>query len=141
MKKFFLIFFLLPLISCAENDSPNCLDSELGTAFPTRINQTTNLCSEDVSVTFLEALNESRCPSDVTCIWAGFVHVKLELKVNGKKSEIELSSNSTVNGVPATIDFESFKFILVDVLPYPSTTAKIDGNKREVILTVEKIGS
>src|SRR5690606_39790357 len=40
-----------------------------------------------VSIKFLEVIEDSRCPTHVTCIWAGRAIVKVEVIANGKKEE------------------------------------------------------
>ena len=39
------------------------------------------------SVSFLKVLEDSRCPSDVTCIWEGQARVLVEVTETGKKSQ------------------------------------------------------
>lgn len=142
MNRIFLLFFIsLPFLSCAENNDPNCLKPQLGEELSIRINRTATYCIEGFSITFEDVVNESRCPSDVTCIWAGFVQVKLELEANGKKSTVELASDSLVTGVPSEVVFDLFTIKLIDVTPYPAVSAKIDTDKFEVILIVDKISS
>ena len=41
---------------------------------------------DDVSITFSEILEDSRCPTNVDCIWAGRAHVVLIVKEEGEKA-------------------------------------------------------
>jgi len=42
-------------------------------------NQTINF--DALKITFLETLEDSRCPSDVTCIWEGRASIKLDTEI------------------------------------------------------------
>jgi len=39
---------------------------------------------EGVKITFLEVLQDSRCPKDVDCVWAGQAKIKIRIKEKGK---------------------------------------------------------
>ena len=54
----------------------------LGVPFDIAVNQTVAVAGSDVSVTFLNVTEDSRCPSDVICIWAGQVTAMIGLTQN-----------------------------------------------------------
>lgn len=66
----------------------------------------------DIQVTALEVLEDSRCPSDVQCIWAGRVVVKTELK-SGQTTKIENME------LGSKIVFANKEISLTEVTPYP----------------------
>ena len=39
-----------------------------------------------VTITFLEVLEDSRCPKDVDCVWAGQAKIKISIEEKGKAS-------------------------------------------------------
>lgn len=39
---------------------------------------------DGVKITFLEVLEDSRCPKDVNCVWAGQARIKIRIKEKGK---------------------------------------------------------
>ncbi|TVZ52867.1 hypothetical protein [Dokdonia sp. Hel_I_53] len=89
----------------------------------------------DVTVELIEVFEDSRCPSDVQCIWAG--HVKLAIAITeNQKTTIEKitfgQNNSTM-----LYDRDGFKIYLKGVLPYPKTSKKID--KGEYAILVERL--
>jgi hypothetical protein len=43
-----------------------------------------------VAVTPLAVLEDSRCPRDVTCVWAGRVLIRARIKADGRSSEAEM---------------------------------------------------
>ena len=51
-----------------------------------------------IAVKFVEVLEDSRCPTGVTCIWAGRTVVKVEVGSNGNKREKTLIFGETKRG-------------------------------------------
>lgn len=76
----------------------------------------------DVSVTPISIIEDSRCPSDVTCIQAGTVRVKIKILSGLGESEMIIS----FNGQPVTTEVEQIE--LVEVLPYPNSKIKTTPN-------------
>ena len=54
----------------------------------------------DLVVTPLEVLEDSRCPIEAECVWAGRVRVRSELQLGHEFIELELDSSSPqrING-------------------------------------------
>lgn len=73
-----------------------------------RIGQTVQVSG--VAVTPLEVLEDSRCPADVQCIWAGRLRLKAKVDARGASSEHELTL-----GEPQ--DIGSGTLTMVDVRP------------------------
>ena len=141
-KKFLVyILFILPLVSCAENNDPVCLNSPQGEEISIKKSQTISYCKENISISFLEVVNDSRCPSDVTCVWAGFVEVKLDIQGINDGFIINLATGPNPNGIASQVEFEDISIKLVDVIPYPATNVKINPNEIRTILIVEKSGA
>ena len=81
-------------------------------------------------------INDSRCPTDVICVWAGKADVKIEV-------ESPVSGNlvlSTINNdYDTSIDtIGNYSFELIDVLPYPISTQVTDLEDYDVKLKVKK---
>jgi len=74
---------------------------------------------DNLKITFYD-IEDSRCPSDVTCIWEGKVSVMIRV------------SNGTLNiGGPQPIgfvqkSFQPYLITLKDIHPYPVSTEKLD---------------
>jgi hypothetical protein len=78
----------------------------------------------ELSITF-DAVNEdSRCPSDVQCVWAGNAAIRLTLAVADATEEVVV--NSTVE--PNQVSFASYTIGYRDLSPYPRSgpSASID---------------
>ena len=76
--------------------------------------------SDRPSVRGVDVVEDSRCPIDVTCVWAGEITLRLSVKVRSKDaSERELKA-----GESAVIEDREIKLERVE--PAPRSTAKID---------------
>jgi hypothetical protein len=130
----FLLSVLL-FFSCAED--PDCVDSVVGEEISIQVFDTATYCSDNLSITFNAYPNDSRCPSNVTCIWAGFVEVELLINQDGKESVLKLSTEPNVSGLPVQSKVGDYSIKLIDVIPYPATNVRIDPNQFRVVLLVE----
>jgi hypothetical protein len=55
---------------------------------------------------FLRVVNDSRCPKDVQCVWAGEVTIEFELKSTSGKSRFQLASARAPSTAAGTLQFE-----------------------------------
>jgi hypothetical protein len=68
---------------------------------------------KDIQIGFVEVTEDSRCPRDATCVWAGEVKVQLTLRRDGG----EPTQREVREGDAA--EFHGYKVTLVRVMPYP----------------------
>ena len=81
-----------------------------------RSGQTTSV--ENLKFT-LDDVDDSRCPSDVTCVWGGQVTAKIRIE--------NQTHSKMINFMPSDSAFFSpYKIILLDVSPYPVSTQVSD---------------
>ena len=106
----------------------------LGEEFELAVHQTAQITAEDISVTFEQVLEDSRCPIDVTCIWAGIAEVSLRVAVSGHERELILSTSSPENSAV----FENHTFWLIRVRPVPRANQNIDSSAYFVTVRVDK---
>jgi hypothetical protein len=131
-----LLFPILLFFSCTED--PECIDTAIGEEITIQVFDSATYCNENLSITFNTYPNDSRCPSDVTCIWAGFVEVELSVNLKGKDTVLKLSTEPNISGIPVQANVGDYSIKLIDVIPYPATNIRIDPNQFKVILLVEK---
>lgn len=83
----------------------------------------------DRSVKFKRLISDSRCPSDVTCIWAGEAKILVEVFKNGKSygEEIVVISGGEQGEVSLDELFQggSYRLSGIALRPYPKTTVRI----------------
>ena len=60
---------LFPLPGCAPVET--AVIAEPGVSFALPIGQTASVAGTDTRLTFSEVREDSRCPTDVTCVWEG----------------------------------------------------------------------
>ena len=89
-----------------------------------------------ISIKFVELVEDSRCPTDVDCIWAGVARIKVRLSRNGKTADFELNTNQ--GDKPAV--FQGFKIGLKSLVPRQSTTSKYSPSAYTATVTVSKAG-
>ncbi len=107
---------------------------KLGEEFELAVDQTAQITAENISVTFQELLEDSRCPIDVTCIWAGLAEVSLQVSVSGQERELSLSTSPPENSAV----FENYTFRLIRVRPVPRSNQNIDSSAYFVTVRVDK---
>ena len=113
----------------AQESSP----PKVGEEFELAVHQTAQITAENISVTFQEVLEDSRCPVDVTCIWAGLAKVSLQVSVSGQEREFSLSTSPPENSA----EFENYTFWLIKVRPVPRSDRSTDRSAYFVTVRVD----
>lgn len=93
--------------------------------------------SGEVKITFVDVLEDSRCPSDVTCVWAGRGTVELEIQIDYEDPiNIQLSVGTLGDGYFGEIIVDGVWITLVALEPHPISTQKIQLENYKVALVV-----
>jgi len=140
MKLYFKITLLAAILillisGCVKQTPKDEITADLNKQFQLKINQTAFIESEDIEVKFLDVKEDSRCPSDVVCVWAGRVAVLLNTSIRDQASSITL-----VKG-PGSEDieyFDGYSIRLISVEPYPATTKRIQPSDYTATFIVSK---
>ena len=77
-----------------------------------------------VTIKFTEVVEDSRCPTNVSCIWAGRAIVKAEVTTNGKTNEKTLIFGATRPGEKENSNLYSSTEFAINGLalnPYPAS--------------------
>ena len=120
-----ILFFLMALgfvtlFTNCQTDEPLPSEGMLDEAFYLD-HQFQVQVTNDLTVTFEEVTEDSRCPCNADCFSAGQIGVKIKMQTNG----VALSKLFTLDGFDGPqagvfeTDFEGYHIKLVDVLPYP----------------------
>lgn len=88
--------------------------------------------SQGLAIHLLD-ITDSRCPSDVKCVWAGQVNVTLVVQSQLSKRIISLINSP---GHTSTVVFDNYSIQLVDVQPYPKNGRSISFSDYIVTLQV-----
>lgn len=84
-----------------------------------------------VFIKFIEVMEDSRCPKDVTCIWAGRAIVKAEVTIDGNKEEKILIFGEVRPGEEKNTALYTSKEFTINGLtlnPYPTSVSSEDTN-------------
>jgi hypothetical protein len=112
------LFLYASLLSCRK-DSPG-----LTQVFTLGYREVTTLpVSGSVHATLTE-LNDSRCPSNATCIWAGTIAAKVELTDGTTTQTLRLGYEKPygADSVAVVLASQRYWLRLLDAKPYPTTT-------------------
>lgn len=88
-----------------------------------------------ITVKFLEVVEDSRCPPNVTCIWAGNAKVKISVN-KGRKAAMTFELNSGLD--PKTIVFEGYDITFVDLSKIPRDESKAQLVYNTLTLSISK---
>lgn len=89
---------------------------------------------EPLRIAFRDVMEDSRCPSDVQCVWEGNGKVRLGLALGGAPETTADVNTST----PATRAYiGGYRISLIDLMPNPVSTSSIPPNTYRVRLLVE----
>jgi hypothetical protein len=86
---------------CATVDT--AIVAEPGTEFALPVGKTATLNGTGTRITFSQVTNDSRCPVDVQCVWAGDAKIELTISRGGSPDEAKVLSitppnNETTSG-------------------------------------------
>ena len=91
----------------------------------------------DVTVRFTSVLEDSRCPKEVTCVWAGRARVAIEVGRDGQEArtfELEIGAAS------ATVEVEGLRLTAEALDPYPRDSQTTPTEAYRLRLRVEVAG-
>ena len=103
MRRSFVLLLLGALAACGapEPGGPLAdLQPKLNEPFTLEIGQAARFVEPGVTITFAAVPSDSRCPTDVTCIWAGDGEVQLALHVgppDGDGPDVVATLHTTLN--------------------------------------------
>lgn len=80
----------------------------------------------------LDSVSDSRCPSDVQCIWQGEAKATITFKEEGKKETKEF----VLGGEPYVV-FSKYKVSVLEITPYPKSDKQIKQSDYVVKIKVQ----
>ncbi len=112
--------------------------ARLGQRFTLGFGESVSIGNAIATLTFEEVVQDSRCPTDVTCIRAGDVTLRLATANANGVTTVELTIGD--RGEP-TASFDGLTVTLLEVAPIPRSTGTIDPASYRATLIVELNGS
>jgi len=100
-----------------------------------RVNKQKKVSRSKLMIRFV-SVEDSRCPQDVECIWAG--NAKVMIKVTNRKGASKTFELNT-SLEPKAVTFDGYEIKLRDVTPYPRSNIRIDKNGYVATFSVRKL--
>ena len=121
MKKLIFLLSLAVLAGASKCQQEVGNTFEPGKAFVLKMGEMAKCTCKSVAVRFVEVTEDSRCPKNTNCVWAG--EVKTRLDINGTMHELKLGGDGKAT-TPMEVD--NYTIQLMEVNPYPVAGEKID---------------
>src|SRR5262245_51503364 len=125
-----LSFWAVALAGCARG-GPASYEAPLDAPVQLAPGQSAEFDAGKLEVEFTGIVSDSRCPSDVTCVWAGEVVARFAVRTDGRTTqhEIKETQSATVGGYTVT---------LLQVLPAHSSSQPIAAQDYRVTLKITR---
>ncbi|MBI1731088.1 hypothetical protein HYR53_10815 [Candidatus Acetothermia bacterium] len=119
------------LLNLFGQSSPQGTDVHVNQTFTLGLGATAKVMEANLLVTFVDVVEDSRCPVDVTCVWAGNLKVLVKLQEVGRSAQqVELNSTSD----PRQVFFGDYRVDFMGAQPPKRSTQDI--RKQDYILSL-----
>jgi hypothetical protein len=122
------------LARCDDTGRGGVVCARLGEQFDIRVGETAYIADTHLSIRVNGVPEDSRCPRDVVCVWAGNARVSLTLRDASNTDAVDL--NSTLE--PRAITRGGYTVQLVDVQPVPTAGQPIPAREYVIRLVVTR---
>jgi hypothetical protein len=86
-------------------------------------------------IKFVEMVEDSRCPTGTSCIWAGNAKVKIEVRGSrGGSKTFEINSATQ----PTVVNYSGYEIKLTGLTPHPAANIRINPDKYLATFEVTK---
>jgi hypothetical protein len=134
MIRFAAMLCGLALAGCSAAPARDLQSVDPGTEVTLAPGASVSLKSGELKVRFVAVTEDSRCPRDVNCIWAGEVKVRLETRHStNTATPVEVRAGDST-------DSGGYRLTVVRVEPQPVSTTRIAPQDYRVTLTIAKTG-
>ena len=116
---------------CAEGWQRTVTQQELGRSFGMKIGD--SIALNDLRVTFRSVEGDSRCPTDVVCVWAGDAAIAFKVDQGGKTAVAAL--HTLID--PRKTEWNGYTISLVGLAPTRKTTDPVNSAdyRAELVIT------
>ena len=109
--------------------------AQTGQTLKLQVNRQKRIPQTNLTLHFVSVLDDSRCPEDANCVWAGNAKTQIKIrKANGGWKTFELNSNLE----PKTVSFEGYEIKLINLDPKLRTNIRINRNGYTATFTITK---
>ena len=129
-----IVILAMLLSGCAG--SCNEVKARLGEEFSLRIGQTASITKENLEIRFAEVVEDSRCPRNVICVWAGRVSCIVQLTNSDSCYKMVLTEPGLAEQY-AKETYKDYQFAF-HVEPYPEAGRNIAEKEYRLLLVIGK---
>jgi hypothetical protein len=126
--KLFLPAFALVIILCGGADA-RPFHAETARVM---INKEVFLSKSKLHVRFVSLIEDSRCPTDTACVWAGNAKITVRVSRHGSVKAITLNTNPKEQAAV----FEGYSIKLAKLTPQPRSNVRIDRKRYQATLEI-----
>lgn len=129
---------LLCYVQCGKPEAETSSETfELGKPFAAQVTTQYVELNGPLSLSLKQVISDSRCPLEVTCVWAGSTEIALFFQKDGQSEADTLSSNRYGGWSDSTF-FQGYKIKFLDVAPEAKAGIVIPQDKYRLKLLVTK---
>ena len=99
------------------------------------VNQQKKFSRSKLKIKFV-SVEDSRCPTDTNCVWAG--NAKVTITVTNRKGESKTFDLNT-NLQPQAVKFDNYEIKLGEVAPHPKSNIRINPSGYNAVFIVNKL--
>lgn len=125
-----LLLLAATLAACAQ-DAPSQARSDLPATLVLEPGVAVPVAGTDLELRLIEIVSDSRCPRDVTCVWAGEVQVRLSVRSGNTPAR----EHEVIAGNSVTVG--AYQIGVAKVEPEPVENQKISPREYRVTVNVE----
>lgn len=115
------------------------INTDFNTQFQLKVNQIAIIKSKKFEITFLDVVEDSRCPSDVNCFESGQIKIAVKVVVNDRDlGDLNFINNTSKKNLSIK-QVDNYLIEFVKAEPYPKSTQTINNSDYVVTLIVSKI--
>ena len=100
------------------------------------VNQQKTVTKDRLKFKFISVIEDSRCPTDTNCIWAG--NAKINIKISKGKSAAKTFELNT-NLEPQVITFAGYEIKLKNLTPQPASNIRINRNGYTATFSINRL--
>ena len=129
---FLILLLAAALLACRPYVSQDAFASKLDTEVTLGPGERAVFTQEQLEVRFMGILEDSRCPINLTCVWAGEVRVRLTIqKGTGEPAPLDIRMGDSE-------PIDAWRLSVLDVSPQPMSNEKIPLNRYRVTLKLQR---
>ena len=131
MSRLPVLLSCLALAACGAAPGQPLRTAAPGTEITLEAGAAVAVPAANLNVQFVDVLEDSRCPLDTTCVWAGEVKVRLAIQ------RVSQAATMVVVAEGGSVPAGEHRVTLVRVEPRPASTARIAPREYRATLKVD----